>query len=40
MLKTYRERGLSFFTYFRDRLRLNTDQPNILPLATLLIQSA
>jgi hypothetical protein len=39
MLKTCRERGLSFFTYLGDRLRLNTDQPKILPLATLVIQS-
>jgi hypothetical protein len=40
MLKTCRERGLSFFTYFGDRLGLNTDQPKIPLLATLVIHSA
>ncbi|WP_281413445.1 hypothetical protein [Microvirga sp.] len=40
MLKTCRERGLSFFTYLGDRLGLDTDQPKIPPLATLVIQPA
>ena len=40
LLKTCRKLGLSFFTYLGDRLGLNTDQPKIPPLATLVIQPA
>ncbi|HEV2566340.1 MAG TPA: hypothetical protein VGU19_14785 [Microvirga sp.] len=40
MLKTCRERGLSFFAYLGDRLGLNAGQPRIPPLADLVIQAA
>ena len=37
--KTCRKLGLSFFTYLGDRLGLNTGQPRIPPLATLVVQA-
>jgi hypothetical protein len=40
LLKTCRKLGLSFFAYLGDRLGLNTDQPKIPPLATLVSQAA
>jgi hypothetical protein len=40
LLKTCRKLGLSFFAYLGDRLGLNTDQPNIPPLAVLVTQAA
>nr|WP_244627251.1 transposase [Microvirga tunisiensis] len=40
LLKTCRKLGLSFFTYLGDRLELDTGQPKIPPLATLVIRSA
>jgi hypothetical protein len=38
--KTCRKLGLSFFTYLGDRLRLNTGQPKIPPLAVLVARAA
>jgi hypothetical protein len=40
LLKTCRKLGLSFFAYLGDRLRLNTDQPKIPPLAILVARAA
>lgn len=40
LLKTCRRLGLSFFTYLGDRLRLNTGQPKIPPLAGLVARAA
>jgi hypothetical protein len=40
LLKSCRKLGLSFFTYLGDRLGMNGGQPEIPPLANLIIQSA
>jgi hypothetical protein len=40
LLKTCRKLGLSYFTYLRDRLGLNTDQLRIPPLAILVARAA
>ena len=40
LLKTCRKLELSFFAYFGDRLRLNTDQSRIPPLAILVARAA
>jgi transposase IS66 family protein len=40
LLKTCRKLRLSFFAYLGDRLGLNTGQPKIPPLATLVIREA
>ncbi|WP_245444378.1 transposase [Microvirga sp. KLBC 81] len=40
LLKTCRKLGLSFFTYFGDRLGLNGDQPRIPPLTILVARAA
>jgi hypothetical protein len=40
LLKTCRKLGLSFFAYLGDRLGLNTGQPKIPPLATLVAHAS
>ena len=40
LLKTCRKLRLWFFAYLGDRLGLNTEQPEIPPLANLVVQAA